>query len=657
MSMIKENSKCSTLYTYRKDHKQQEDRVKGPPVRPLCDVSDSYSHKLSYFISNILKEVTDKEPTICDSTEDMMAAIRAVNESGMINTKTTIGSLDVKALYPNLHLDFTIEKAAEEFQESEVEIEGVDYEELGLYLSLHTDETFLRDKGIEDFCPKRRNRVGAPPKITGSGIKVKKEERFKPWIEALCSPDSEKQRVMLTEAMKIVLTTLMKNHIYNFHDELRRQKEGGAIGVDLTGELAKVFMTWWDKQMLRKLSERNINPLLYKRYVDDINIIVDEIDAMSDTEQQGDTRTFQAIQAAGNEIHSSIQLTYDVPSENADQKVPILDLKCWIKEIENGGDKQFKAVHEFYIKDVSSRALIHRDAALSLNNKRTILTQECLRVMKNCHELIGTEETARHLSYFMARMQAVGYDQSFRLQVLKSAFKAYESKKTEEQRGGTPFYRKRSWKRNERRKEKIDKGRNWYKKGGSESVLFIAATPESELKNLLQKEIEKSPFKIKVVEKSGTKLVRLLQKNDPFKRKECKDDQKCMVCSKGDTGGCRESGVTYQISCLSNIETGNGCGSIYVGETGRNGYSRGLQHQDDYRHQRDSSVLWKHCVQKHDSTRQEFQMKIVDRVRNDPTKRQILEATRIRKVPAENAMNSKGEWNSNRVPRISIERD
>ena len=41
--------------------------------------------------TNILKEVTDKEPTICDSTEDMMAAIRAVNESGMINTKTTIG--------------------------------------------------------------------------------------------------------------------------------------------------------------------------------------------------------------------------------------------------------------------------------------------------------------------------------------------------------------------------------------------------------------------------------------------------------------------------------------------------------------------------------------------------------------------------------------
>ena len=58
-SMRKENSQCSTLYTFRKDHKPCEDMFNGPPVRPLCDVSDSYGHKLSYFISRILKEVTD----------------------------------------------------------------------------------------------------------------------------------------------------------------------------------------------------------------------------------------------------------------------------------------------------------------------------------------------------------------------------------------------------------------------------------------------------------------------------------------------------------------------------------------------------------------------------------------------------------------------
>ena len=94
-----------------------------------------------------------------------------------------VGSLDVKALYPSLDQDITIETVAEEFHISQVKIEGVDYEELGLYLSLHKDERFLSAKGILNYCPRRRSRYGAPPKITGSGINVSKDERFKAWVK------------------------------------------------------------------------------------------------------------------------------------------------------------------------------------------------------------------------------------------------------------------------------------------------------------------------------------------------------------------------------------------------------------------------------------------------------------------------------------------
>ena len=83
---------------------------------------------------------------------------------------------------------------------------------------------------------------------------------------------------MLTEALKVVLEVIMKNHIYDFNNEMRRQKEGGAIGMDITGELAKVFMVWWDKQVLQKLSDLGISPSLYKRYVDDVNVATDSVD-------------------------------------------------------------------------------------------------------------------------------------------------------------------------------------------------------------------------------------------------------------------------------------------------------------------------------------------------------------------------------------------
>ena len=44
--------------------------------------------------------------------------------------------------------------------------------------------------------------------------------------------------------------------------------------------------------------------------------------------EEKDQMMFRIVRDIGNEIHKSIQLTTDTPSENEDRKVPILDLKC-----------------------------------------------------------------------------------------------------------------------------------------------------------------------------------------------------------------------------------------------------------------------------------------------------------------------------------------
>ena len=66
------------------------------------------------------------------------------------------------------------------------------------------------------------------------------------------------QRVMVNESLKVALTIIMKNHVYNFNNEMRKQNEGGAIGMDLTGTIANIFMTWWDKELLKKLNALGI---------------------------------------------------------------------------------------------------------------------------------------------------------------------------------------------------------------------------------------------------------------------------------------------------------------------------------------------------------------------------------------------------------------
>ena len=86
-----------------------------------------------------------------------------------------------------------------------------------------------------------------------------------------------------------------------------------------------------------------------------------------------------------------------------------------------------------------------------------------------------------------------------------------------------------------RRSECRKKKKTWFRKGGQETVLFVQATPNSALTKKVKDVIALTDMKIQVVEKSGTKIKRMLQKNDPFKKKKC-NDVECFVCSTTEKG-------------------------------------------------------------------------------------------------------------------------
>ena len=84
--------------------------------------------------------------------------------------------------------------------------------------------------------------------------------------------------------------------------------------------------------------------------------------------------------------------------------------------------------------------------------------------------------------------------------------------------------------------------------------------------------IEKIEAKVKiaVAEVPGRSWKKRLQISDPFKGKKCEDPDKIMVWTGGGRG-CRSNGVACEVNCKK-------CGDCYVGETGRNAYTRGLEH-------------------------------------------------------------------------------
>ena len=52
--------------------------------------------------------------------------------------------MDVKSLYPRLDIAFTIQIVCDEFIKSDVKVEGVDYDEVGLYIKINRNEEYVR---------------------------------------------------------------------------------------------------------------------------------------------------------------------------------------------------------------------------------------------------------------------------------------------------------------------------------------------------------------------------------------------------------------------------------------------------------------------------------------------------------------------------------
>ena len=432
--------------------------------------------------------------------------------------------------------------------------------------------------------------------------------------------------------------------------------------MELTGIVAHIFMLWWDRQLTDKLERINIRLKLHERYTDDTNVATKQtekgarydgenimITDETRNEDEGvadDERTMKFLQSVANSIHPSIRSTIDYPSRYVEGKVPMLDVRMWIEEIEG----RYRIVYEHYEKAMTTKAVIHASSAIPFKVKRTVLTQEILRILLHCSNDLAWETVLQHLNNFMRKMQYSGYDKTFRYTVAKSAIKAYETIRDNETNGVRPMHRPKTWQRTERILEKEEKRKMWYKQGGFDSVLFIPTTPNGKLKRMYEDVIRKSGIRMKVVERTGRTLKSQLQTSNPFREPSCGRED-CFVCSTYGQGNCNTESVTYRIDC-----GGEGCRKdVYKGETAYNTYTRGGEHLGRLA-ARDlpNSPLWRHCLEQHGGEEQTFLMSVTGTYRNDAMLRQITEAVQINNMDPGRRMNDRAEWNMTRIPRTVI---
>lgn len=123
-----------------------------------------------------------EEPEVCLSTEELVAGICEVNRK-CLNEEVIAGSADV-----------TVEKVCEVLYTSDTKFDGIDVDELGLYLTLNCSEMYLRERDINCYCPTSKTNRGRPPVITGCALDENKSNRFSRWNRAISRPSVDTTR-------------------------------------------------------------------------------------------------------------------------------------------------------------------------------------------------------------------------------------------------------------------------------------------------------------------------------------------------------------------------------------------------------------------------------------------------------------------------------
>ena len=420
--------------------------------------------------------------------------------------------------------------------------------------------------------------------------------------------------------------------------------------------------------MLKKLAKLGWDVMLYKRYVDDILIVVrglqpgvrynaqkDQLELVQE-EIEGDTgvpedrRTMEILKSVANSIDKDIRLTIDCPSLNTNQKLPCLDLQLWL-------DSEGLVKHEFYAKPMSSPLLILRRSAVSNSVKRTTCFQEAIRRLRSCSVDLDWDLKAAHLNKFSWQMKISGYPEGYRRSVISGAVQRYQEMVKTEQEGGTPLFRSRKVILNKKESKKGRCSASWFLQGDVRQIVMLPATPGSKLVQEVRKEIGniRGPDKgvTKVIERGGKPVTAGLIKKNPFPRDRCDfDEPRCIVGA-----GCSTVGACYEINCkLCEGESGdsgapNPRRHKYIGQSGTTIHRRMLSHIS-----KKDSVISRHQGEYHQGAKETKEMVMkVTKVTRGVLERLVSEGLQIAKadqLEPGRLMNGRGEYQKSKMVRF-----
>ena len=509
--------------------------------------------------------------------------------------------------------------------------------------------------------------------------------------------------------------------MYSFAGKTYLQQDGGPIGVRLAGAVARVVMGEWDLQLNTMMKENRMISWLMSRYVDDVTAVVTalklgvrwckkdkklmynkefEVEDLKEN-RPASTRTMAVVKDMMNSIFRNIQVTEEVPENFEDNKLPVLDFKCWMEgemHIMKGSTeiKTKRILYTYFEKKMSSKYSILKTSALPEKTKVSSLSNDLVRRMKNVSELLDDKTRTEVVNDYSRRLLRSGYGKEQVKQIVVAGLSGYERIVSLAESGKTAIHRSAVATARSRQVKKLTGKSTWFldrkdqtkdteeepqegagrlSQGGhsgktgikktnkmqekdkvnTETVLFVPQTPHGELAaRLRQAEVELSKlakYKVKVVERSGTAVKSILVKTNPVPDQKCSRPE-CYLCKSSENSKCKARSVTYQTSCLRCKEKGKE--RLYIGESARSGFERLSEHFQGYLQGANDNHMHKHFQTEHEleAERPEFEAKIV-RTHQSALYRQVHEAVLIMKNEPI-TLNSRGEYNRCQLPRLTV---
>ena len=484
------------------------------------------------------------------STEDVLSQLDAV--CGKVEREgkdVCVGSGDATALYPSLRHAPSARLCGKLVLESQVVIEGVDYRAAGILVATACSEGEIRKAKLSKVIPKRRFKYGRKPTMATKelntrtknvanedgdeildndgfeeqeGIEVEvdcdsasNDSKFRPMREDLS--EIEKRR-LTSKVIEIGVLVVMRNHVYQWRGEVWLQLLGAAIGLRLTGVVARITMDHWQVKVSIMMTANLMVTYMFTKYVDDSNLLMENLgagarwskklqkityrteDALEDTAhgREPEEVTMRAWGMMASDVIPGLKFTVDFPQNHENRKVPMLDFMVWREPMgmddsqETGAENEIKddqgagknlgvqqqqeekeqrttrhtIRYEFYEKPVSSSLVMMRDSAMPHRMMMASMTQEGVRRLANTHRKISDKEKCKILGRYMAKLARSGYNQGLRKEILVAAVRTQRKREQAHDLGIRPLHRPGSHGREATRRKKISARSEWFRGKG-----------------------------------------------------------------------------------------------------------------------------------------------------------------------------------------------